>query len=381
MAQETYIACLTPPGRGAIATLALRGPNAWSLVRDLFQLPSPRHLPSEPEPGRFWLGRLGETGAMDEVVLAVRQKMPVPWLEVHCHGGMEVVGLFKEVFCRRGVRECSWEEFERLTAEEANRSLARTLLARTPTVRTAAILLDQVHGAFDNAIQQVCLALRKKDLETAKTLLDHVKRFAPVGRHLVDPWRVVIAGAPNVGKSSLVNALAGYTRCVVGPTPGTTRDVVTTLLAIDGWPVEVADTAGWRTQAEPLEAAGIERARAAATGADLCLWVLDASTAPEFPQEPVLVPHTLINKIDLPAAWDLNRVAGALRVSAKTGVGITDLCHFLSQALVPVAPPPGAAVPFTPAIADRVQRAFEECEKGNVAAALALLEASFSGEP
>ena len=67
---------------------------------------------------------------------------------------------------------------------------------------------------------------------------------------------MVIAGAANVGKSSLVNALAGYQRSVVAATPGTTRDVVTALIAVDGWPVELADTAGWRTDADPLERKG-----------------------------------------------------------------------------------------------------------------------------
>jgi tRNA modification GTPase len=67
-----------------------------------------------------------------------------------------------------------------------------------------------------------------------------------LGRHLTRPWRVVVAGAPNVGKSSLINALAGFTRTVVTAVPGTTRDVVATAAAIDGWPVELIDTAGLR---------------------------------------------------------------------------------------------------------------------------------------
>ena len=82
----TYVACLTPPGRAALATLALRGPEAWDIARAVFHPRSAtgRALPETPSPGRVWLGRLG-TG--DEVVLAVKESEPVPWLEIHGHGG------------------------------------------------------------------------------------------------------------------------------------------------------------------------------------------------------------------------------------------------------------------------------------------------------
>src|SRR5207244_11945531 len=101
-------------------------------------------------------------------------------------------------------------------------------------------------GAVGPAVDAARAALRRGDAMEAGRLLDELARYAGVGRHLTAPWRVAVAGAPNVGKSSLVNALAGYQRSVVAPTPGTTRDVVTALLAIDGWPVELADTAGLR---------------------------------------------------------------------------------------------------------------------------------------
>src|SRR5205814_566998 len=172
---------------------------------------------------------------------------------------------------------------ERRTGDDAARSAAAAELVRAPTTRTAAVLLDQYHGAFERALQIAQAALEQQDLDAATRLLNELAEHAPLGRHLTTPWRVVVAGAPNVGKSSLVNALAGFQRSVVAATPGTTRDVVTTLIAVDGWPVELADTAGLRLGAGSLEAKGIEMARSAAAAADLCLWVLDASAAPVWP--------------------------------------------------------------------------------------------------
>ena len=87
--------------------------------------------------------------------------------------------------------------------------------------------------------------------------VERLRELVPVAEHLDRPWRVVIAGAPNVGKSSLVNALAGFARSLVSPTAGTTRDVVTTRIALDGWPIELCDTAGQRESADAVESAGI----------------------------------------------------------------------------------------------------------------------------
>ena len=84
-------------------------------------------------------------------------------------------------------------------------------------------------------------------------------------------------GAPNVGKSSLINALAGYERAIVSPTPGTTRDVVTVTTAIDGWPVQLSDTAGFRETQDELESAGIELATTTLSRAELAIFVHDAA--------------------------------------------------------------------------------------------------------
>jgi tRNA modification GTPase len=163
----------------------------------------------------------------------------------------------------------------------------------------------------------------------------------------------VIAGAPNVGKSTLVNVLAGFQRSIVSPIPGTTRDLVSTLIAIDGWPIELIDTAGWRSAATPLEQEGIVRGKLAAGDADLCLWLVDASAAPVLPEDRSF--RVVINKIDLPNAWE--HPADAVRISAHTGQGLDQLCQQISTWLVPAPPQQGEAVPFTPAVAEQVEKA------------------------
>ena len=276
---QTWIACLTPPGQGAIATLGLFGPDAWSAARQFFR-PRKGELPHTPESGRFWLGRLGGD-LHDDAVLAVKGVEPTCWLELHVHGGREVVRYLHDLFVGRGATSCSWQDFLHLTSADPLQALAAEALADAPTARTAAILLDQYHGAFRRALQAIDTHLERGDAAAALGIVEELARFAPLGRHLTTPWRVVIAGAPNVGKSSLLNALAGYQRSIVAATPGTTRDLVTLRLAIDGWPVEFVDTAGMRDAAETLEGQGIEQARESAATADLCLWVLDASAKPQ----------------------------------------------------------------------------------------------------
>src|SRR5262249_40580189 len=212
-------------------------------------------------------------------------------------------------------------DWERRTAKSPLQAEAAVALGRALTPRTASVLLDQYQGALEQALTEVRAALERGDGAEAEKPLASLTRHAALGLHLTTPWRVGGGGAANVGKSSLVNALAGYQRSIVAETPGTTRDVVTTLLAIDGWPVELADTAGLREDAEALEGQGIGLAQAAAGTADLCLWVVDGASAPVWPQALPTRVLRVVNKIDLPPARALGRAEGASRVSARPREG------------------------------------------------------------
>lgn len=360
----TWIACLTSPGQSALATLALYGPRAWEALRKLFRCRSGAELAAEPVSGRFWLGRIGGEVA-DEVVVAVKQTEPVPWLEVHGHGGREVVRFLIDLFREQGLHLCSWEDFLRKTSADILKAEAVIALTHAATPRTAGVLLDQQQGALGQALEAIRQALEHGETATAAEGMAQLGRYATVGRHLTQPWRVAVAGAPNVGKSSLVNALAGYQRSIVAATPGTTRDVVTTRLALDGWLIELADTAGQRTKVETLEAQGIHLAQATAASADLCLWLLDGSAPPVWPSEPLTAVMYVINKSDLAPAWDVASVLEAVRVSALTGAGLSELCAAVIARLVPEPPPPGAAVPFTTPLCEGIALAHHVLAAGD----------------
>jgi tRNA modification GTPase len=173
--------------------------------------------------------------------------------------------------------------------------------------------------------------------------------------HLTTPWRVVIAGPPNVGKSSLLNAIAGYQRAIVSPLPGTTRDVVTITTAINGWPVQFADTAGLRETQDELESAGVALAGAALEQAELVILVSDASVC--------------ASQIDC---------SDTRYVSALTGQGIAELLVAMERMLVPAAPSAGAAVAFTRHQVAGLEAAREAIDRADIGAAEVALSSVLS---
>ena len=284
-------------------------------------------------------------------------------VEIHCHGGRAAAAAIIRSLCQMGCCEVDWRQVDEPLGENSLRRAARIALSEARTQRVAAILLDQYQGALQRDLTQIAEGLARGDAADASTMLDRLLRYGQLGLHLVTGWQITLAGLPNVGKSSLINALMGFARAVVVDQPGTTRDVVTARTALDGWPVELADTAGLRSTQEPLEAAGIERAEQRLQHSDLIVLVLDATRPMDDAAQRLLqqYPQALvaINKCDLAAPPD--RLAhGALRTSALTGAGIDELIRALSQRLVPQAPRPGDGVPFELQHVERL-RAAQRC--------------------
>jgi tRNA modification GTPase len=274
----------------------------------------------------------------------------------------------------------AWVRHAARTAIEAE---ALVDLARAPTLRTAEILLEQAGGALADEVRRLIAAVAD-DPGAALQGLESLRGRALVGLRLINGWRVVLAGRPNVGKSRLLNALAGYGRAIVDASPGTTRDVVTVRTALDGWPVELADTAGLRDSTDATEAAGIALARARQGEADLVLVVLDRSE-PLTETDRMLAESagegrtptptlTVANKSDLAPAWDPPD-AGVLTISAERGDGIEALTLALARRLVPTPPTPGAGVPFRPAHLRRLDRAGAALHAGDLPAAVRHLTA------
>lgn len=364
---------LTPPGRGAIATLLVEGPNAAMLVGSHFRPAGGRPLDRYPLRqiifGQFSVG----SHPREEVVVCRRSEQS---LELHCHGGHVAVTRIREILEEGGCRAVSWRQWAADHHQDPIAASARACLADARTERTAAVLLDQYHGALRRGVEAIRHSLRSGDTASALQGLRALLARAETGRHLAQPWRVVLAGSPNVGKSSLINALVGYQRAIVHPTAGTTRDVVSAATAIDGWPLELADTAGLGEAKHSLELAAVELARRQLASADLVLLIFDSSQPWTDPDQTLVEsqPHGLVihNKCDLPTCADPQRPDG-LSTSALTGRGIEELVLAIAGRLVPDPPTPGAAVPFTADQISHLEAAASAASQGEVSSALAAL--------
>lgn len=338
---STLVARWTPAGRSALATLVLDGPEAVRIARELFR-PAKR-IPRFGDEIAHYYGDFGRD-VVDDVVLAVVR--PGRTIEIHCHGGPAVVeGLIGQMQSA-GAKSTTWQESARRQGWSQNRIEAAEALARAGAPKAAAILLDQYQGALDRAFQEI---ERNGDRRQAAELL----KWRPLGRRLVDGWTIALLGRPNVGKSSLFNAIVGYERVIVSPTPGTTRDAIVVEAVLDGWPVRLCDGAGLRETPDPVERAGVERIRAWAESADVRVLLRDASEPPN-PLDDALIretsPHLVVAaKSDLASPWtseDFARVD--LATSAATGEGVSELIDRMVREFAPEAPQVGQAVPFAP---------------------------------
>ena len=215
---DLFVRVLTSERRGAIAVVRVWGTKAVEVVDAVFRPARGKPL-AETSPGRLRLGRAG-LGLGDEVV-AVRLATDMPTVEIQCHGGAAAVGSVVAALEAAGARRVDQSDIGQDQADDPLATQALVDLSLAPTLRTAEILLDQVHGALGREIDRLH---RKVELAAAPPLaaLDRLIGRAAVGLRLLSGWKVAIAGRPNVGKSRLFNALAGFDRAIVRP--GARRD-------------------------------------------------------------------------------------------------------------------------------------------------------------
>jgi tRNA modification GTPase len=306
-------------------------------------------------------------------------------LEIHCHGGAAAVERIISALAAAGCEVTPWQAW--IDGESPNEIAreATLALAAATTRRTAAILLDQLDGALERDIAATQQELRQGNLASAQDRLAVLLASSHLGHHLTHPWQVAIAGRPNVGKSSLINALVGYQRAIVFDRPGTTRDVLSADTAVDGWPVRLTDAAGIRATIDPLEAEGVSRARQQLTQADLVLWVLDATAITESGDALAAAmqelteevgelasaarPLGVLNKIDLLEGDALTSHSSVIAVSALVGLGIDALLVAIAQRLVPTPLQCGEGVLFTSRQSSLLESAMLAIKQGDVTGA------------
>lgn len=360
------VAVLTPRGRGAVAVVSARiDPSVLDVDPPVFRAANGRALSAEPV-DRVCFGRWGHDPGEDVVICRVAADVT----EISCHGGAAAVARIVRDLEERGCRSTTWQE-QRSAEQSPLTAECLAALVQAPTLRTAAILLEQSQGLLERSL--IMLLDAPLDADAFRKDLEELLRWSVFGRHLTQPWQVVLTGVPNVGKSSLINQLLGYARSIVYDQPGTTRDVVTATTVFDGWPVELSDTAGVRDAAGNIEAAGVERARRQAAAADLPVIVLDQSR-PLHDEERQLIdslPGAIVvaHKSDLTCGWNDERPPQAIAVSSLTGSGVEELMAAIAARLVPEAPTSGIGIPVTERQIDCLAAARAAVLAGEVGAA------------
>ena len=348
---DTIVAIATPPGRGGIGVVRLSGPRAEELVSGLID-----HA-GNLEPRRALFTRLNTASAVRDQIIVTSFPAPHSYtgddvVELSAHGSPVILRSIVESAMSLGARLAEPGEFTlraflngRIDLMQAE-AVADLIDAVTP--EQARLAFDQLEGTSTRAIAEIEEALfdliarleASVDFpdegyhfvdtsEVASALRQVIERIACLladfrrGRLVREGLQVAIVGRPNVGKSSLFNALVGSARAIVTDRPGTTRDLVSEVVDIQGLKVTLVDTAGVRETSDPAEAEGVSRSRQAERVADLVLVVVDED-------EPVVpdAKHFVVQ-----SKADLGRPDRGFRVSATTGEGLDDLRHAVTAAL------------------------------------------------
>lgn len=369
---DTIAAIATPPGRGGIGIIRVSGPLARRIAvavtgREL----APRRAVS--------CGFNDERGEAVDSGLALFFPAPRSFtgedvLELHGHGSPVVLDMLLERLLALGARLARPGEFSeraflndridlaqaeaiadlidsnsREAARSAMRSLSGAFSERVHMlVERLTVLRVHVEAAIDFPEEEIDVLADETLRERFQTLRDNLAALMDATRQgclLREGIRVVIAGRPNAGKSSLLNRLAEREAAIVTDIPGTTRDVLREYISIDGLPLHVIDTAGLRDSDDPVERIGIDRAWSEIAGADRILLVLDDSTGnadhsiPELEDNPAFAERLTVihNKIDFsgrspgisPSTGGISRIG----ISARTGAGIEALRAHLMECI------------------------------------------------
>ncbi|WP_295881389.1 tRNA uridine-5-carboxymethylaminomethyl(34) synthesis GTPase MnmE [uncultured Thiohalocapsa sp.] len=365
--RETIAAVATPPGVGAVGIVRVSGPRVPDIAMVLLgRLPAPRQA--------VLADFLASDGEPIDQGLALYFPAPHSFtgehvLELQGHGGPVVLDRLLARVLALGARAARPGEFSERAFLEGKLDLTRAEaiadLIAAGTEQQARLAARSLRGAFAQRVDALLQALTRVRVQVEATLdfpeedldpdlavsvaadlarlladVDRLLGTAQRGERLRDGLLVVLAGAPNAGKSSLLNALAETDRAIVTPVPGTTRDLLHADVQIDGLPLRVVDTAGLRLSPDPIEQEGVRRAREQIDQADLVLWIIDDADPNAEHAAPADLPSqvprlTIRNKIDRsgrePGAQSTADGAAVLACSATTGAGLADLRRALTR--------------------------------------------------
>lgn len=385
--EDTIAAIATARGPGAISILRISGKGAIGVARRILRSVADRPVVlSDGDSHRARLVRLvrpQDDSVIDEglavPMLGPRSYTGEDTVEIHCHGGGLVADLALRAALRAGARAARPGEFTERAFLNGRLDLCQAEAVADMISATSEAALEAARKQLDGELSRAVLDARERILDTRALVEAHLDfpeedlppgvgqelltAFGEVGaaidalaesyargRMIRDGLRVVLAGKPNVGKSSLMNALLGRERALVSAQPGTTRDYLEEPLALGTQQLLVCDTAGFRNADDDVERAGVERSRDLLANADVVVLVADGSTPlddmdtslrSEIGARPIVAVR---NKSDLPAAWDDGLGLDWLSVSAKLGTGIGDLAEAVSRALPQGTTPPEGVV-------------------------------------
>jgi tRNA modification GTPase len=363
MSSETIVALSTPPGTAALAVLRLSGPGSREIVDSLVA----KKIVWEPRVATYRT-LLADGEILDDVVLtywrAPHSFTGEDTVEISSHGNPHLVGKILQACLARGGRMARPGEFTQRAFLNDKLSLTQAEglldLLYAPTERALASARAMKEGQLAEALEEIRRGLIDllshveasldfaeegidpkagpellERVEDMRTKIGQLLRTAPLGRILQEGALAVIVGEPNVGKSSLLNALLREDRAIVAPTPGTTRDLIEAACQIRGLPLRLMDTAGRRESEDPVEMEGTRRARAVLPRAQLLLEVVEAQRAyvPADVAYPKGIARLLVaNKADLGRHPSLP--TEAVVISVQSGSGMEELETRIEAALL-----------------------------------------------